>query len=128
MKQNFIFTFVPQSGTRYMIKANAITLNIPRITRITFNLKFLGILGCILIFSLLVFYIFQVYETTRAGFSLSNFEQQSKELAETNKDLQIRYSQTNSLVNLETTLRQLNYEKVDKIQYVRISASTVVAR
>lgn len=90
------------------------------------NLRKIWIFGFILITLLLVFYIFQISEITTATFAISKQEQEITRLLQQNKDLQIGFSKENSLANLETILNGLNYEKVNKVYYIRVMDSQMV--
>jgi hypothetical protein len=105
---------------------DAITLTIPKLPRV--SLRFLVILSSLTILFLLAGYIFQVNEVTQAGFMLTGYEKNLSELIQAKKSLELNYSQTSSLVNLETILMNLNYEKVEEIHYLRVPGSTVVAK
>lgn len=98
-------------------------INLPKI-----NLSKIWIFGFILITSLLIFYIFQISEITKASFSASGYEQEIIKISQQNKNLEISLSQENSLVNLEALLEKLNYEKVNKINYIRFIDNQVAAK
>ncbi|PIS17475.1 MAG: hypothetical protein COT59_00440 [Candidatus Nealsonbacteria bacterium CG09_land_8_20_14_0_10_42_14] len=111
---------------------NALTNSLPQkfisISFPRFNLRVLWVSGFLLTAGLVGFYIFQVTEITKAGFLLSTYENNLTRFSQEGKNLEINYSQVNSLVNLETVLLSLNYEKVGQVHYLRIPASTVVAK
>lgn len=86
------------------------------------------VLSFLLIVFLLIFSIFQINELTRAGFLVAVYEQKLTNYSQESKDLEVNYSQINSLVNLETLLKNLNYVKVDKADYLQILESTVAAK
>ena len=90
--------------------------------------KFSWISAVILIAIFLVGYIFQVAKITEAGFFISNYEKKIIELVRESKILESNFSQFNSLANLETILNNLSYEKVEKIHYLRVPGSQVVAK
>ena len=86
------------------------------------------ILGTFLIAILLVFYICQVTQITKAGFFISNYEKQIAEFSQESQSLETNFPRLNSLANLETILNNLNYEKVEKVHYLRLPGATVVAK
>lgn len=96
-----------------------ITLALPR---------FSYIIGVVFIAILLFFYIFQITEVTKVGFLVSNYEKQIVEFAQESKILESDFSQLNSLVNLEIILSGFNYEKIEKIHYLRMPGSQVAAK
>ena len=109
-----------------MITDAITTLSVPRLPRI--NIRFLAILGFVLIASSLAFLVFQINETTKAGFLISTIEKQTAEFSQESQSLETSFSLLNSLANLETVLSSLNYEKVGQINYLRVPGSTVLAK
>ena len=109
-----------------------LTLNLtifrPFILRWKISSKTLWILGFALIASLLVFYIFQVNEITKASFFIANYEKQIAKFSQESKNLESNFSHLNSSANLETILNNLNYEKVGQVHYLRVPDSTVVTK
>lgn len=100
----------------------------PFIIRWRFSLRVLWISGFIFIATLLVFYIFQVNELAKVSYSISNFEQKISLLAEENKNLEINFSQTNSLGNIETLIKGLNFKPIGQVRYIRVLESTMVTK
>ena len=98
------------------------------IFRWKFNLRIVLVLSFIIIGFLLSFYIFQMIEVAEIGFSVSNHKKEIATLSQEDKNLEINFSQTNSLANLETILNKFNYEKVEKIHYIRVLGEQVAAR
>lgn len=110
----------------------ATTLNLPNIYSLNIgwkiNFKILGFLGFLLILSLLVFYIYQINEITKTSFAVSGYEQKISKLSQENENLEINFSQTNSLASLEDLLRNSNYEKIEKVYYLRILGGQVAIK
>lgn len=100
----------------------------PFVVRWRFNTKAFWILGFLLIAPLLIFYIFQVNAVTKTSFLILSYEKKVTLLSQENKNLEINFSQVNSLANLETLLKNSNYEKIDKVHYIRVLEGTVVAK
>ena len=90
--------------------------------------KFSWISAVILIAIFLVGYIFQVAQSTEAGFLISNYEKKITDLVKESKILESDFSRLNSLADLETVLSGLSYEKIEKIHYLRVPGSQVVAK
>ena len=101
-------------------------LAIPKVPRV--SLRVLVISGFVLVVFLLIFYVFQVTEITKANFFLSDHGKKIAALTQENKDLEFNLSQKNSLTNLEIVLKNLNYEETNKIYYIQLLGSTVAAR
>ncbi len=83
---------------------------------------------CILATLLLISYVFQVNEITKAGYLIKTYEKQIKELSEKNKALEIDYSQISALENIETLVQNSNFEKVNNVRYIRVLETTVAAK
>jgi len=107
----------------HSISQRLVSFSLPQI-----NWRTVWISGFILITFLLVFYIFQVNEMTKAGFFVSNYQRKIAELSQENKNLEINFSQVNSLANLEILLNNFNYEKIEKVHYLKVLGTTVVAK
>jgi len=59
---------------------------------------------------------------------VESYEFEIEQIYEQNKDLEITFSQKNSLKNSENLLKDLNFEKVTKIDYIRILETAVAAK
>lgn len=92
------------------------------------NLRKILIFGFILIISLVIFYIFQISEVTKASFFVSRYEQEIPALSQQNKDLEIRIFQGKSLANTEAILKKFNYERVSKVYYVQVIDSGIAIK
>ena len=89
-----------------------------------FSLRIFMILGFVLIVLLLIFYVFQVNEVTRASFLISNYQKKIEELSQKNKNLEINFSQ----LDLGPLLKNLGYEKIEKIYYIQILETQMVTK
>jgi len=113
---------------------NTFTLNPPiwitqgLTLKLKFSLKAFWIITLILIGTLLIFYIFQINEMTKGIYLLKIYERKIADLSKENKTLEITSSQLNSLENLEGLVKNLNFEKIDKIHYIRVLESQVVTK
>ena len=100
----------------------------PLIFRWKFSLKTVWFLGFSLIVFLIGFYVFQISYITRASFSVASYEKQIAGLNREFKDLQLNFSDTNSLSGLEEVLVAKGYEKVGKINYIQVLESAVATK
>ncbi len=92
------------------------------------NLRiFLGLSLTLFIF-LSFFYIFQINKITTESFLISNFENKVADLSQQNKVLEISFFKNNSLENVESFVRNSNFEKIGEIHYIRVLESTVVTK
>lgn len=96
--------------------------------RITLNFKLVWFLILISIISLLVFYIFQVNSLTYESYLLKNQEKRLAELKKEKDVLEINFSRTHSLVNIENYFHNHNFEKAEKIKYIQILETSIAAK
>jgi len=64
----------------------------------------------------------------RGNALIESYESKIEEICGQNRDLEIAFSQKNSLKNSENLLESLNFEKVTKIDYIRILETSVAAK
>lgn len=101
--------------TTYILSQKFVLLRSPQI-----NLRVVWILGVFFIGFLLISYVFQINQLTKTSFYVSNYEQNIAGLLRENKDLEVNFSQANSLASLEALLRNSNYVEANKIHYIQI--------
>lgn len=89
---------------------------------------FFWIFSAILIASLLGLYLFQTNEMSKGHSLIKHYENEIRYTSNQNKNLEITFSQNNSLRNLEDTLEDSNFEKVTKIDYIRVLDTSVAAK
>jgi len=110
---------------------NTLTLNHPLIIKplkklITLRLFwFLAVLSAA---ALLVFYVFQINAAVSERYSIQKYEKRTSEISRENQNLEISSAQTNSLDNVTAFLGELNFEKVNKIHYIRVLDTRVVTK
>jgi len=93
-----------------------------------FTLKILLALLSIFTSALLVFYVFQINEITKAGYLTKIYQKQITQMSQENRSLEIDYSQVSALKNIETLVQNSNFEKVKDVKYIQILESTVAAK
>jgi uncharacterized protein HemX len=106
-------------STQALVQSISI-LSLPKIKPVK-----LSVIGLLLMAGLIVFYVFQVGELTRAGFLVSRQESQLETLLQENKELVAGLSRENSLANTEEALKELNYQQVTKIHYLKAGQGQV---
>ena len=74
------------------------------------------------------FYIFQANVMTKETYLIQGYQRELSETAQENMDLEISFSQMNSLVNVEDLVRGLNFEKVTQVHYLKVSEGQMVAK
>ena len=92
------------------------------------KLRLFLIITAVLAMILFFLYIFQASMMIKETFTIKSYEQEIKQICGKNKDLEIIFSQKNSLKNSEELLEELNFEKVTKIDYIRVLETAVAAR
>ena len=100
----------------------------PLMLKWKFGLKTAWALGFSLVIALIGCYVFQINEVTRASFNIANYEKQMADAEKDFKNLQINFSNLNSLSSLEALLASAGYEKVGQVHYIQMLESTVVSK
>ena len=98
-----------------------------KINLITFS-KLLLSFCIILMISSGIFYIIQINGITNESNLILSCQLDIKELSQQNKNLEIGLFQGDSLENIELLAKELNYEKVGRIGYIKILESTAIAK
>ena len=93
--------------------------------KINFSRRIFWILNFILII-LLGLYIFQVGTLTQAIYLIKDYEKKLDSLSKENEILEINFSKSNSLSNLENFLSKENFVKSNKVKYIQILESSVL--
>lgn len=102
-------------------------LVLPKFSKI--SSRTFGAFGLILIGVLSVIYIFQVNSMIKEAYLVRNYQRKLKELARENKILEVNFSQSNSLANLEKLIiKDLKFEKIEKIYYIEVLGNQVVSK
>jgi len=103
------------------------TINLPIFLKFRSNLilKIFWIFNFILILVFLIFYLFQVNALVSETYLVQNYEKKLTELSQKNEILTINFFQANSLDNIEKLIKDLGFEKVDKIHYIKIPKEIV---
>jgi len=77
---------------------------------------------------LVVFYLFQVNKVVVNLYEISQLENQLKRLSLNNQQLEVSLSSSDQLINFSQLAQRSNFEKIDKISYIREGANKVVER
>ena len=86
-------------------------------------------IGVAISMAFLVFFsIFQVGLMTKEIYAIRDYQKKIKDLSHANKLLEINFSQKNSLSYVEDLIKNLNFEKTNKIQYIQVLEGQVVAK
>jgi len=111
------------SLTRSIPYQRVILLKLPKI-----SLRIFWLLITLLIVALLVFYIFQVNAEVSERYLIQKQENRLIELSKENKNLEISSVQVISLDNILSLLEDSDFEKTNKVHYIRILENKVVTK
>ena len=117
-----------------MIKATIlsppISINLPLQVKWHFSLKAFWTLTIVSIISLLFFYIFQVNFLTKEAYLIQDYQKKLANLSLENENLEINFSKSNSLANIENYFSNQNFEKANpgQIKYTKILESEIVTK
>ena len=103
-----------------------LTLPISKTFRLDLSLKIFGILTFLIILSLLIVCIFQLNAYTGEFYLIQDYERQLNQLSQENKNLEINFSQADSLRNMGNYAQI--FEKAEEVEYIRVLESTVLAK
>lgn len=76
---------------------------------------------------LFVFSIFQMGFFTRDSYAVKDYEKKISQLSKANEALEIEFSKSNSLSNIENYLSNQNFVKASKIKYIEASEGPMAA-
>ncbi len=113
---------------------NTLILNPPFVIKSNLSLKWrillrgFWVLSILSILFLLIFYIFQVNAKVSEKYLIQEYEQKLDKITKENKNLEISSIQTGYLGNIAKLLEGHNFEKTDKIHYIRVLDGQVVTR
>lgn len=92
------------------------------------DLRLFFVAGFILIVVLLSLYIFQASLMIKGTSFIKDYENEIYKANVQNKNLEIVFSKKNSLKIDEDFLEEFNFEKITKIDYIRVLESSVAAK
>lgn len=112
---------------------NTITLNPAATSKLVFSLKFISfkkflILSSLITAALLIFYIFQINAEASERYLIKNYEIKLSQAIREKQALEINLVESNSLDNIINKVLGLDFEKIEKIDYIRISGDQILAR
>jgi cell division protein FtsL len=90
------------------------------------KLFFISIIGVITV--LTGFYIYQISEMSHISYLANKKETEIKELKKENSGLKLSISKNKNLVSVEEKISEQGYNKVNKIDYIVISANAVAQK
>ncbi len=88
----------------------------------------LRVLTIFVLLALLVFSVFQINTYTKEIYLIKNYEKKLNQLTQENKILEINFSEVNSLNNISNYVQNKVFEKTNRVDYIRLLESTVLAK
>lgn len=98
------------------------------LSRLKFNTRVFCILGALAVLFLLAFYIYQVNAETSERYSVHEYQKIISDLLKENNNLEINSAQTGSLGSIAESIKELNFEKTEKVEYIKIMDTQVVIK
>ena len=92
------------------------------------SLKLFWLLVFLSILLLLSFYIFQVNAAVAERYLIQEYEKRIGEVSKESQNLVISSAKMSSLNKAEELLEALNFEKINKIHYIRVLDTQVVTK
>jgi hypothetical protein len=106
---------------------NYLTISLPISKKGSLSvLKFFLILVAFYLIFVFLFTIFQMALYAQGILSIKNYERKIKFLKEENKNLEIEFSKTTSLSNLQDYLK--DFEKVKNVKYIKLGGSSMAEK
>jgi len=101
-------------------------INVIKIPKI--NLRAFWIFSTILIAFFIALYIYQVNIEISERYLIKEYQEKIAELSKNNKILEVYSAQISSLDNMTGSIEKLSFEKTDKIHYIQVLDTQVVAK
>jgi hypothetical protein len=109
-------------------------INFPLVIKSNFSIRYRIILGLFLIIStlsiiaLLIFCVWQINAEISEKYSIQKYRTLEEKLIKENNILESEFANANSLNNIASIISNLNFEKVEKINYIRVLNNQVVKK
>jgi len=91
-------------------------------------LRMVWILGIFSVVSLLTLLIVQINSEAAERYSASTYEKKLGEISRENNNLEISSLQSNSLDGILTQIQDLNFEKTERVTYIKVLGGQVVSK
>jgi len=86
------------------------------------------ILNCVLIIFLSALCVFQIIKLSNENYLALNYKKRIEEIYQENRELKILLSQKRTFEDLTLKAKELGFEPIEKIHYVKVSGGAVVKR
>lgn len=88
--------------------------------KLSINWKVFCIISFAMLFSPLIFYIYQINNLTSGTYSISMYETKIAELSKENRKLEVAFAESSFLGDVESRTRQLNFQKTSGVKYIEV--------
>lgn len=89
--------------------------------------RFFAAIMMVSVFSLMVFYVFQVNNLTSSSYSLQDYQKNIEKLTRENEMLEKSLAGTKLLSDVEGRTLEFGFEKVNKINYIQTIETSVAS-
>lgn len=110
---------------------NTLALRLPLTAKkipLRLNLKGFWILSAFLLSTSLLLYLFQITILASTTFLIKDYQKKITETSRDNSNLEINLAKQNSLANIGILVKNLDFEKIDKVRYLQLLEGQVVAK
>jgi len=83
---------------------------------------------CFALFSFLILLFSQINAQVQERYLLKEYANKIENLTRENQDLEMKLINKNGLDNVETFAQKMDFEKTEKIHYIKVLGTTVVAK
>ncbi|MCD6550561.1 hypothetical protein J7K24_03405 [bacterium] len=90
--------------------------------------KMILIFSILAVFLLLCSYIYQASLLVRSSLEIEKYQEKVAQLQESNKNLEITFSKSNSLSAYKDLAEEMKFEKITKVEYIPVIPESVAAR
>jgi len=90
------------------------------------NWRAVCVCGFFVLFSLLLFYVWQINDLTKGYYLTSDYERQIEEFSLAKKELEISFAENSFMDQALLKIQALNFQKAMSIKYLQISKNPVV--
>jgi len=88
----------------------------------------LAVIFSLIVTSLVFLYIFQFLNLNNKNFAISNTQKKISQINQTNKRIEIQISKQGFIEQVEKFAQELDFEKINQIDYLKIGSESVAQK
>ncbi len=88
----------------------------------------LAVIFSLIVSSLVFLYIFQFLNLNNKNFAISNTQKKISQINQTNKRIEIQISKQGFIEQVEKFAQELDFEKINQIDYLKIGSESVAQK